>query len=513
MKSKYLLYLNVHQMSAYRWQSGILGLEEVFPASQTGREQFSAYLSRNSQGIFSLLVNVPDEGFHIETIPFLRGADRKIVIARKLEQVFFNPTLGASLSLGSEKTRRRDERVLLTALTNSVFFSPWLEIIQDTEVALSGLYSLPLLAPDLLKRLRLPQEPCLLLTVQDQSIRQSYFVKGALNFSRLTPLQDSSAVGIAQAFFAESVKIQQYLTSQRMIERNQPLAAYILAHQSDWKTIRNSCIDTPLLRYQILDITECARKVELKTLPATPRSELIFLHLLATRPPKIQFAHDELLHHFQINQIRASFWRAGVVVLIGCLLLSSTLLFDAYNISGKAETLRSEIQSIQQRYDDIVKTFPRVPVDNETLRTAIDRYLIQEARSTSPLGLYNEITRALPMEPIIEIERLDWGIGGNDTSTTEADRKSPASKPVSDDNESLVLHAYINLPPNANPRQLLTTFNHFVDNVKANANLRVEILQQPFDMGSGKSLRSGDPLQENNQPHSFTLQIIRKIEP
>ena len=511
MKPRYLLYLDAHQMSAYRWRSGVLSIEEAFPASETGRQQFIAYLAKNSHGIFSLLVNVSEEGFHIETIPFLRGTDREKVIERKLEQIFFNPTLGTSLSLGSEKTRRRDERILLAALTDSVFFSPWLEIIQDTEVALSGLYSLPLLTPALLKKFRLPQEPCLLLTVQDQSIRQSYFDKGALNFSRLTPLQDTSAIGIARAFSGESIKIQQYLTSQRTIERNQTISAYILAHQSHWKAIQNSCINTPHLRYQILDITEGAKKLGLKTLPVTTHSELIFLHLLATQPPKIQFARDELLHNFQISQTRSFFWKTGVVVLVSCLLLSSKLLFDAYKISGETETLRREVQSTQQRYDDIVKTFPSVPVDNETLRAVIDRYLAQEARSTSPLGLYSEIARALPMESVIEIERLDWQIGGTDTNFTEADRQVSASGPVPDDSESLILHASIKLPPSTNPRQLLTTFNHFVDSVKTNENLRVEILQQPFDMGSGRSLRSGDTLQENNQPHSFTLQLIRKI--
>lgn len=50
--------------------------------------------------------------------------------------------------------------------------------------------------------------------MQDQSIRQSYFEKGELHFSRLTPLQNSSISGIAQTFSAEAVKLQQYLSSQ-----------------------------------------------------------------------------------------------------------------------------------------------------------------------------------------------------------------------------------------------------------------------------------------------------------
>ena len=513
MKPRYLLYLNVHQMAVYRWQSGVVSAEEAFPVSDAGRQQFATYLARNARSVFSLLVNVPEEGFHIETIPFLRGADRKVVIERKLDQVFFDPVLGTSLSLGSEKNRRKNERVLLAALTSSAFLHPWLDIIENAEIALSGLYSLPLLAPSLLRKFQLHQDPCLLLTVQDQSIRQSYFDKGALNFSRLTPLQNSSIAGIAQSFASESVKIQQYLTSQRMIVRNQSITAHILVHQDAWKAIQNSCINTSSLRYNILDITECGKKFGLKTLPVTSHSELFFLHLLATQPPKTQFANDQLLHNFQIVQIRSLFWKAGAVALVSGLLLSGKLWYDAHEISRKTEALRSEAQLSQQRYDAIVKTFPRVPTDNETLRTIIDRYLVQEARSTSPLGLYNEISRVLQTEPAIEIERLDWKIGGNDVSLSEVGRSATESTPVSEDSESLVVYASLKLSPQTNPRQLLVTFNRFVDSIKANPELHVEILQQPFDIGSGKSLRSGDALQENSQPHSFSLQIVRRIRP
>ena len=136
MKTSRLLYFSTHQMTAYRWHSGELAAEGVFATSAQGHVEFAAYLAQRRESIFTILANVSEEGFQIETIPFLRGADRQAVIARKLAQLFFNATLTASLSLGYQKSKRKDERVMLAALTNNDFFTPWLSALMRTKAAI-----------------------------------------------------------------------------------------------------------------------------------------------------------------------------------------------------------------------------------------------------------------------------------------------------------------------------------------------------------------------------------------
>ncbi len=511
MKPQRLLYLSAHQMTAYHWQAGELTCEEVFSVSESGVQQFAHYLARNMQSIFSLLANVSEEGFHIETIPFLRGNDRKAVIQRKLSQIFFNAPLSAALSLGHEKSRRKDERILLTALSNSAFFQPWLDIIRESEVAFTGIFSLPLLASTLIRKLRLPQEPCLLLTVQDQSIRQNYFEKGELHFSRLTSLQHSSIGSLAQTFATESLKLQQYLASQRLIGRNQSITAHILAHPGALKTIQNSCIDTPTVHYNVIDILDCASRIGLKTPPADTHCEPLFLHLLVATPPAIQFAGDDLRHNFHLTRIRSLLHGLGVIALAACLLLSGKLLFDAYSVRQDAAALKTEADLSRQRYSAIEKTFPTLPLDNETLKRVMDRYRIYEQRSTSPKGLYHTVSRALLAAPAIELDNLDWKTGGNDTEAGVPYRQTAGARTISEDSESIILRGTLMPDGRANTRQLLFTFRRFVEHLKTDPNLHVEVLQQPFDIEPGKSLRSGDTSPEEGKPRAFSLQITRKI--
>lgn len=512
MPARRLLYLNGHQLSAYHWQAGVLIAEGSFDAGNVGSLPFAGYLAQHSKSIFSILANVSEEGFHIETIPFLRGGDRRAIIARKLGQLFFNVSLSASLSLGHQKSRRKDERILLAAFTNHELFAPWLAAMANAEVALAGIYSLPLLGPLLLKKLGVARDPCLLLSIQDQSIRQSYLENGELHFSRLTPLTNSSIGGIAQTFASEAAKLQQYLVSQRLIGRQQPLVAYLLAHANTRKAIESSCIDSDTLVFAILDIEESARLCGLKALPENTHCEPLFLNLLATDPPRSQFADDELRHNYHLWLLRAVLRGTAAVLLLGCLLLSGKLLVDTQRLKQEVEVLQAETALASRRYADIVKTFPPIPTTNEALRQVIDRYLELERNSTSPDALYREISRALEDVPAVELDAIDWQVSDALASRPASASDSPNSGPAPAASESAVVRGTVRLGADSNPRQILAVFNRLVDALKSNSKLLVEVQQQPFDVESGKSLKGGSAAADEQLPRAFEVQIRRNIE-
>jgi hypothetical protein len=77
--------------------------------------------------------------------------------------------------------------------------------------------------------------------------------------------------------------------------------------------------------------------------------------------------------------------------------------------------------------------------------------------------------------------------------------------------ETAIVHGKLRLGQESNPRQVLAVFNRLVEALKRHPKLQVEVLQQPFDVESGKSLKGGDAAVEDQQPRSFKLQIRRAI--
>src|SRR5712692_5557927 len=110
MPNKLLLYFTSQRVVAYRWNSSALVQEAVFGSDKDGVAAFSPYVAANARStLFYVLADVVEEDFFQENIPFVRGADRRALLARKLAQRYRDTCLALPLSLGSETHAGRRE--------------------------------------------------------------------------------------------------------------------------------------------------------------------------------------------------------------------------------------------------------------------------------------------------------------------------------------------------------------------------------------------------------------------
>jgi hypothetical protein len=149
MSDKRLLYFTANRVVVYRSSHHKLSLESSFANNEEGAEAFAAHLSGLPRSLFFVLVDIVEEDFHQENIPFVRGGDRAALLGRKLAQRYRDTSLSLAMSLGFERTQRRDERILFSAFTNNAQFQPWLEALQKAESPVAGVFSAALLAPQI----------------------------------------------------------------------------------------------------------------------------------------------------------------------------------------------------------------------------------------------------------------------------------------------------------------------------------------------------------------------------
>lgn len=504
MNARRLLYLNTHRLTAYSWRHGRLQSEGVFENGDEGLGQFAAYLKNHPRSQFSLLANIAEEGHIQETIPFLQGRDREALITRKIGQHFLGTPLATSLSLGFEKVRRKNEKILISALTNPAHIEPWLQRINTAEAPLSGLYTVAQLGGELLRRLGQPIGRCLLLSMQDHSIRESFLVDGHPLFSRMAPITDSSIAGIASGFAAEASKLHQYLVGQRQVGRDETLPVFIVAYPSAIPAIEKACPPHGNLTFTILDSHDAARKLGLQTPPDDNRSEALFLHLLASAPPRQQFASEAHRHDFRLAQIRHGILALGLTALLGGLLFAAKETYTAHVLREEAATLQSSEADYNWRYQEISATFPQLGIDNDTLRRLTTRYGELHRQQRLPDQAYVHVSHALNQMPGVSLETLDWKMG---TAPPNAAPNADAGDEVT------TVRGTIRVSGNASPRQILASFEQFAELLRSDPVYRVNILQQPFDMESGRALRGGDGEEDSAKPRQFAIELIRKTTP
>lgn len=512
MSGQHLLYLNTHRLSAYTWRGGRLALEDVFENTADDQARFADYLGGHGDEPFRLLANVAEESHQVETIPFLQGKDRQTLIERKTSQLFFGATLATAVPLGYEKNRRKNERLLLSALTNPAHFQPWLNALAAAEIPLAGLYTISQLGGQFLRKLTKLPERCLLVTQQDHSLRESFLVNGIPLFSRMAPLSDSSIAGTAAAMAAEASKLHQYLVGQRQIGRNDTLPVFVLAHPTAREATEAACIDTAGLTFSVVDNTEAGRRLGLKTPPDNNCCELLFLHLLATAPPRHQYISAELRHDHQLHCAKRWLFGSGIAALLAGAVFAANQFLTARSLHQDSQDLRNNEQVLARRYLEISATFPQLGVSNEVLRRIASRYQEIAAVRRDPGAAYRLVSSALGESPAVELESIEWRIAAT-ASSNGTPPATPLPGILAASDEIIVIHGRLRLPPNAQPRQVLTVFEQFTRRLQTDPGLHIAVLQQPFDTESARSLKGGTQEDENPQPRTFVLQLSRKLTP
>lgn len=518
MPQQRLLYLDGTHLSASHWQGGTLHEEGHFPQDESGVAAFAEYLAKHRGSNFSLLADIPDEGFQIEMLPYTQGADRSALLTRKLGQYFYGSPLATAVSYGREKSGRKDEQFLLTALTRPQLFEPWLAALRAAEAQLAGIWSLPLLGAPLLDKLQTGKQRCLLVSVTRSGIRQSFFENGQLRFSRLSPIAASGASEIAASCAAEAAKIYQYLLGQRLVERGKPLPVVALVHPAQTGTFMEQCRNTEELQVTLQDLHAACKLLKLKTLPQDSRSESLYLHLLAQKPPREQFAPPPERRFHRLWQVRSWLLKGGALALLGCLLFAGRELVNVFEARSATEGLLQQAEADMQKYQAIQKTFPPMPASTENLRAVINRFEELEKRSTPIETAYLAVSRALGETPRIDIERIQWQVGTNPDEglTFQADARKPApAAPAAGAGNAMyataVVHGLLPASMAADQRGQLETVNAFADALRKDAGLRVTIQRMPFDIESGKSLKSSSETEQAATQLKFVIHLSRKL--
>lgn len=507
MPARRLLLLDATHLTAYAWRNGHVDPEGEFAADPTGFEAFGHYLKKRTRSLFYLLADVAEEGFQIDDIPYVTGSDRTALLKRRLGQYYYGTPYAASISLGREKTGRRDEKVLFTALTRPPHVDPWMAALSEAGAQLAGLYSMPLVVAKLFGNTpELSEGRRLLLTLGRGGLRQTFFDNGHFRFSRLTSLATGSAEEYAVACTVESEKIYQYLVGQRLIERGTRLDSTILIDPGLIDEFRRRCNDTADLSFHFLDLNEAARKHGLKSQPAHKfLSDWLFLHSVVRRSPGHQLAPEDALRHYRIWQLKTGINTAAMIGFAACAVLSLKYAIDIYSLESRSAQIRAETTADTQRYESMLKTLPPIPLRVDALRGLIGRFDEMEKRSPQIADTYRRISRALDTTPEVELQRIDWSLSQKPEGA--ANPAHPGAYFALAD-----IQAQLPLAMLSDHRGMLNAVNRFTAELSKDPALDVKVVRMPFDTESGKTIRSsGDAPAAQQDPPGFAVHVVQRI--
>jgi hypothetical protein len=518
---KRLCYFTSHRVTTYLWERGRLHKEGVFDANEKGIAEFSKYVAGAPESLFYVLADVVEEDFFQENIPYVRGSDRRALLARKLAQRYRDASLAFPLSLGSEThAGRREERILYMSFMNTQHFQPWLEALRANNARVVGVFSVPLVAAQTGKSLGFKTGRYLMVSRQQAGLRQSYIENGRIRFSRLGRADFSDPRVIAQEFAAESLRIQQYLVNSRILPRDAPaLDALVLAPKEHKELYDAACVSSARLQFHVRDIEGVSTGLGLKSAPPEALAEALFLHVLAANSPGEQYAGSRLRRFYHLWLARVSLLAAGAAAFAFCLLLSAVRFLDIHLLNEQSQNNRTQEIRATDEYARLQTRFPKTPIPGETLKTVVRNYRALLRQRASPNRMFIEIGEAVTALPQIEIDRIDWEFGAGAKTDREGSKAPPPAQPTAQvraagadfQTQTAEVSGKLVVQQASDFRAVTALVTQFTEALRRKPGTEVIRTQLPFDINAEKSLSGDIGAATREEVPQFSVVVVKRL--
>ena len=408
-----ILYFTAEDHYLYRTAGRALELEAKFSGDDLGISAFRDYLRGQRGALFAVVADLAGEDFHEEQIPYVRGADREAVLSRRLAQRYRDTRLAAALSLGQvAAAERKNERVLLTSFTNTQQLTPWLDALEEAGAKLSGVYSIPLLAPALAKKLGARDARLLLVTANRAGLRQCYVENSKLRFARLERTVDMVPQALAMFVRSETQRLVQYLVTLRALPREGSAVQVMVVAPPGQKAVFDQALTSDArLVFRVVDDAEALSATKLSRVPEGTAAEALFLNLAAHHPPSEQFASREDRRRYFIWQLQRGIIAAGLVGFGACAVLGANRWYDVVRARGQVEEQTREAGTATQQYERITSTFPVTDTSTENLKVTVVEFTRIAERTIDPERIFQHVSRVLEQYPQFELDSMSWAVG------------------------------------------------------------------------------------------------------
>ena len=494
MKNTLLLFLSAGHLHAQFMANGKIATQRGFPSTPDGHEEFAGFLKAVTCPAY-LLVDLIEEDFRQETVPHLIGSKRTAMLQRKIEQFYRGSPFHQATLLKRQKTGRRDDDILFSALTNPSHIMPWLNIMLAQQIRLAGIYSVPQISAPLVKDN--PSEYLLLISWEKFSgLRQTYFSGHHLQISRLTPIH--TELSFRDAVLKELTRTYHYLKSLSLLPSGQTLDVRILCHRDDMDMLQAQLPSTPDMHYDFTDIEVIGKQLDIDYLFTDSDASQIFLQSLATHTPKTHYANASHTHYFILWKLKRAMSLASSIMLFGALLLGAINLWHNRGDASEAESLRAQAQRILGEAQKITLTFPSTYAPAADMKSAVSIMRKLDQYAPAPLEVLKPVSAALGRFPQIRLDDFAW--------------KMNAAEPVAPDTLADVPAQVITIKGHltdfANDyRGMLDYLERFQGDLAAQG-FQVTTLTKPLDISPSGSI--ADKREAGVYAQEFSLKISRR---
>ena len=516
---KRLFYFTGYRLSVMHWRGKTLVGTTSFEPTESGLERFRNYLLETDNIPGKFLVDVIEEDFRNERVPHVGARDRGAVISRLLDR-YYRSSHDYSYSeiIGREKAGRKDDIVLLGAMTNPQLIQPWISIIDECEVPLSGIWTLPIVSKGLLKEVKATSGPVLLVSQQvNSNVRQTLFRDGKLLSSRQSIInQDQNDISsIGELAAPEVSRTMDYLRAQGLVEADEVVNLHILGSTEQIDSLNSHFVSNETQKVFVHPIADILDKLKLKGVKEK-FSDGLFAWLCVNQGlTSSHYGDSERFNRYHNRVIAGALYVVGLLVLVGGVLVMESNLSDAMEYERSIGLLKQQETNYKELYSKKFEDFEGVFENAGVMNAAVDLAdRIHINSMTSPLDFMVSLSKILSQDTAsgLHIDKIEWVAVNVDEQ--RGDNRRANFTGVEEVRHDAILSGRIE-EPEYNYRASIEHIQNVIDYLKASPRVSdVEVLRMPVDLRSNSnfSTQTGAELKQKDSSTSgmFSLKVIMR---
>ncbi len=509
------LYISADKMSVYHWHKGELGSSYLFDLDEAGRANFKRYLEESDNTPMTILVDVIEEEFRQETIPHVFGADRQALIQRKQSRLYRDAKYFYTQDQGREEDGRRDDHLLMMALTNDEIIKPWLLLLDEYKVPLKGIVSVPLLLQSFIKALPDISNHALIVTMQSISgLRQTFFKDKQLKISRLSKLPRYGTEPYAPKIISEIDKIQRYLNSLRLIPNDTALDVYFIADKGTLDAVADEKISLPMLNRHYIDIATLIDSTDKEKAQTVPFCDQVLLKHLLKQQLKNCYALPKEMRYLKTRYLRHAMNALSAVLVISSIIYSGLNFMSGLTSKQESISFKSKSDFYQSRYDIARERLPQTPVEPDKIKVAVEAAATLSEFKSTPYEMLSFLGRGLAQYPDIMLDDMDWRFSMDPVNGTAASSANNKLMPtvMTGETKEFKYYQVSNIkahiePFDGNYREAISLVNKFAETLRGDdSSYDITIESFPLDISSSATLQ-GDA-ESVGKAALFSLRVV-----
>ena len=508
MAAKRIFYVTSTDLTAVYCDRGQVKLIGKFDLTDEGVGAFADFLKQDPDHPSAFIVDVIEEEFRIENIPHVGGADRDRLLERKAAALFHAATFTSAQVIGREHQGRRDDRVLFTALNKTDMLERWLNAVQEAKVPLAGVYSVAMLTGLLIRKFKIRHVNTLVLSIQNgRLLRQSFFSKGKLKLSRLTPLVIQDCDSFLKNILAEVERNKRYLGRLQLLDFKVPLEVYILTEGEQMQTLQAGCVNGAQINYHFLDLNKVAAKLGLKQAIGADECEWCFANMLNRKLPLGNYVPQKKQAYYNLFRLRRMMVAASIFLATVATFWGGADIYAGQNLALKASQTEAATRHVaEQLLIENNVDLNSSSYSPHTMRAVVEADQLLTKHKPSPLGILPYIGECLAKHSNIELDQVSWGTAQSNSGGETYEQENTIGTAV----ETAKVIGHLKVFP-GNYQAAFQQVEALLETIRRNNDIAsAEALSLPLNADPSSSLVGESRRNVKALPASFELEIKLK---